>query len=249
MAEPAPAATTAAKQSAITSRFLSDAEEIARVFRIFRDQRANLQLRFQDKPSVYAAKVLDLQKRSILLEDIQPRDGLAWLRSGKPFALSGRVDGVYIHSFQNRVHKTESERGLPFFHVALPDSLLYQQRRRSARFRLPLRVAANGARVMLFRQVGDADPAEGHVIDVSAGGCRAEFKEPLIPPAQNDELLAGCAISIPNLLELTAKGVIRHCYVDRVRQITTCGIEFTEMHVTDRRRLEQFVQVIAKLSQ
>lgn len=249
MAEPARAATTAAKANAISSRYLSDAEEISRVFRIFRDHRADLQLRFEDGRSVCTAKVLDLQKRSILLEDIQPRDGLALLRSGKSFALSGRVDGMYIHSVHNRVHKTESERGLPFFHVALPDSLLCQQRRRSARFRLPLRVAANGARIALFRRVGEDEPVEGHIIDISAGGCRAEFPAPLGPPLQNDELLDGCAISIPNLLELNAKGAVRHCSVDKQRQVTVCGIEFTEMHVTDRRRLEQFVQVIAKLAQ
>ncbi len=248
MAEPAPAATTAAKQNAITSRYLSDAEEIIRAFRIFRDHRADLQLRFEDKRDVYAAKVLDLQKRSILLEDIQPRDGVALLRSGKPFALSGRVDGIYVHSVQNRVHKTDSERGLPFFHVALPKNLLYQQRRRSARFRLPLRVAANGASIALFRRVGDDAPLQGHIIDISPGGCRAEFSAPLAPPIQNDELLNGCAISIPNLLDLTAKGAIRHYTVDQARQVTTCGIEFTEMHVTDRRRLEQFIQMIARLS-
>jgi len=93
MAEPARAATTAAKANAISSRYLSDAEEISRVFRIFRDHRADLQLRFEDGRSVCTAKVLDLQKRSILLEDIQPRDGLALLRSSS--APPGRSKPIF----------------------------------------------------------------------------------------------------------------------------------------------------------
>ncbi len=249
MAEPGPVARTANRQSAIDSRYLSQADEIARVFKTFRDHRADLQLRFEGGIGLYSAKVLDLEKKTMLLEDIHPRDGLTHLRAGKRFALSGRLDGMYIHSASNVAHKADAERGLPYFHVALPESLLYQQRRKSARFRLPLRVAANGAQLLLFRK-GSVDlPVGGKIIDISAGGCRVQISGMVSPPLSLDEVLVSCTISIPNLLEVNSKGTVRHTSVDEKRQVTSCGVEFTEMQVTDRRRLEQFVQAIAKLSQ
>lgn len=250
MAEPAPSSsTTTTRPSGISSRYLTDVDEIIRVLKIFRDQRSDLQLRFEQDTGIYKAKVLDLQNRFMLLEDIQPRDGLAHLRSHKPFSLSGRTEGIYIHSVGNVAKKADSERGVPYFHVALPENLLYQHRRRAARFRLPLRVEANGAEVLLFRQGSDETPLTGRIIDISAGGCRAEISGVLSPPLEADEVLEGCAIAVPKLLDVHSKGTVRHTSINLERQVTTCGIEFTEMHVTDRRRLEQFIQAISKRTQ
>lgn len=249
MAEHAAGTNGPDRPSAISSRYLTDRDEIVGAFRVLRDQRADLQLRFADNPGTYTAKVLDLKDKSVLIEDIQPRDGLALLRAGKRFALSSRIDGLYIHCAENRAHKADSERSLPFFHVALPASLLYQQRRRAARFRLPLRVVTHGARIALRRGNRNANALQGEIIDISAGGCRAEFHGEAPPRLGNDGILDFCQISIPNLLELEAKSAVRHTSFDARRQILTCGIEFTEMQVTDRRRLEQFIQTLARISQ
>ena len=82
--------------------------------------------------------------------------------------------GVYVHCAENRVVKADSERGVPYFHVALPTSVLFQQRRKAERFRLPLSVSTNGASVTLLLEPEDDHPMVGRVIDVSAGGCRAD---------------------------------------------------------------------------
>ncbi len=231
------------------ARYLREAEQIARVLKVLRDQRAEIQLSFEDAPFSCTAKILDVLAGTFLLEDVQPREGLRHLRSGSPFAMHARAHGIYLHCAGNHVVKVDSERGVPFFHVALPESVLYQQRRRSARFRLPLRVATNGASVMLFRSCDLERPMIGRVIDVSVGGCRAEFDGPAVPDLEIDERLENCAISIPNLLELNAQAMVRHHNYDKARHVLTCGIELTEMHVTDRRRLEQFIQSIARISQ
>lgn len=231
-----------------STRYLDDAEEIARVFKALRDLRAEIQLRFEGDEAPCTARILDLQGTTFLLEDVHPREGLKPLRAGKPFALSGRAQGIYVNCAGNRVTKTDSERSLPFFHVALPQSILFQQRRRTDRHRLPMRVATNGASVALFRDTDTDQPMIGRVLDISAGGCRAEFDGPAEPPVDADEQISACAISIPNLLELNAKAAIRHFSYDAQNSKLTCGIELTEMHVTDRRRLEQFIQSLNKVT-
>lgn len=231
------------------SRYLTDPEEIAQVFKLLRDQRAELQLRFDQETVGYRAKVLDLKGGAVLIEDLHPREGMRLLRTGRQFVLSARVDGMYVHSVHNHAHKADSERGVPFFHMALPKNLLFQQRRRAARFRLPLRVVANGAQITLYPSAKDVEPLVGTILDISAGGCRAEFAGFNFRPIHESDPLDGCGLHIPNLLELTSEAAIRHSSFDAKRKVLSCGIEFTEMHVTDRRRLEQFIQSIARLSQ
>lgn len=184
----------------------------------------------------------------MLIEDVHPREGMRFLRTNHPFALAARIDGLYVHSADNRAHKADSERNVPYFHVALPKTMLFQQRRQSTRFRLPLRVVAQGARITLQLANKEAKPLVGSIIDISAGGCRAEFTGFKFRPIHEDDPLERCALSIPNLLEVTAKAVLRHSTLDARRNVLTCGIEFLEMNVTDRRRLEQFIQTIARIT-
>ena len=233
---------------AASTRYIDDADDISRVIKILRDQRADMQIRFDDGALACSAKILDLQGDSFLLEDVQPREGFKPLRAGKTFTLSARAHGIYMRCEGNRVIKADSERGIPFFHVPLPKSMLYQQRRKADRFRLPLSVTTNGASISLFRNDPD-EPMTGRVIDISVGGCRAEFDGPASPPVDCDEQVDTCSISIPNLLELSAKAAIRHFSYNEQSRKLTCGIELTEMHVTDRRRLEQFIQSITRVSQ
>lgn len=239
----------APRQTSAQSRYVTDADEVRQLFKLLRDQRAELQLRFDEDSAVYKAKVLDLQKSAVLIEDIQPRTGMQLLREGRPFSLSSRTDGMYVHSVHNKAHKSDSERNVPFFHVALPKNLLCQQRRREMRYRLPLRVAIRGAQVTLYPRGKGAKPLTGSIIDISAGGCRAEFEGFKFRPIQEGDPLESCALQIPKLLELSTQGAIRHSSFDARRRLLTCGIEFTEMHVTDRRRLEQFIQSMARMSQ
>src|SRR5262245_23574196 len=133
------------------SQFLTDRAEIERVFRMFRDHCLPVQLRFGGAGDEFSARVLEVLRAQFLLEDIHPRTGLRLLRDGVPFSLAGRVDGIYAHVKELRVAETAEDRGVPYFIVPLPAEVLYQQRRRTDRFRLPPRVAADGARIALHR--------------------------------------------------------------------------------------------------
>lgn len=117
-----------------------------------------------------------------------------------------------------------------------------QQRRRESRFRLPMRVMTRGASVLLERDL----PMTGKIVDISVGGCRAEFAIQGSLP-RRDEEIGNCRIIIPSLLQVTSKAVIRHVRMDVQRPVFECSIELTEMAVTDRRRLEQFVQSLSRI--
>jgi c-di-GMP-binding flagellar brake protein YcgR len=108
-----------------------------------------------------------------------------------------------------------------------------------------LSVTKDGARLTLHRT---ERPLSGFLVDISAGGCRVVFDVKSDPQIQPDEVVERAEIDIPHLLALTARAVIRHHSYNRQTGQLACGIEFTEMPVRDRRRLEQFIQKITKVA-
>lgn len=234
------------RSTSIYTTYLTEPVEIIRVLKVLRDQRAELKLSFNGDRDSYTVKVLDVSGDSVLLEDIHPRTGLQKMRQGQEFAMSARARGIYFHSGSNRVTAIESERGVPYFRIPLPANVLYQQRRKAARFRLPLRVATNGASVTLFRDGKDSEPLRGRIIDISAGGCRAQFEGAPALPFASDEKMR-CAIEIPDMIDFAAEAIIRHSAFDKNSRSLSCGIELVNLHVTDRRRLEQFLEAIRRM--
>ncbi len=225
------------------TQYISDVEAIAATLRVFRDQRADLTLRVEQLGQPLMARVLDVSERELLIEDIRPRSAMSQLQPRQKCSATARIKGLYAFIEELRILSREEERGLPFYRVSLPKNMLVQQRRRAERFRIPMRVSTRGARVTLYRDA----PLVGKILDISAGGLRAEFAAPK-PLPQKGESVMTCAITIPNLLTLTSKAVVRHVQKKSLTNKYICGIELTEMPVTDRRRLEQFIQSLAKIT-
>lgn len=234
---------TVSKQAA--SRYLSSPDEIAQVFKSMRDLRVEMQLHFESDSAGYTSKVLDISPKTLLLEDIKPRDGYSRFQEGAIFSLSGRSEGLYVHSMTNRTLKVESERGVPYIQVAMPTRVLYQQRRRLPRVKLSHQVRNREVDILLFRH-GHEESLPGRIVDISVGGCRVELRQEPSPALVVDEVLASCFISISNSLEINSRGIIRHSHTNQKNRTVACGIEFEEMSITDRRRLEQFIDGIEK---
>jgi c-di-GMP-binding flagellar brake protein YcgR len=235
MAEP-----QAAPNSGIFSRYLTDRADIIRVLRQFRDNCQPVTVRFEGNEQEFTAQVLDVTDDELLLEDVRPRNGIALMQKRQPFALAGRADGVYVYATDNRVSESASERLVPYFRVPLPRSMLCQQRRKSTRFQLPM--GERDATVELTR--GDAI-ATGEIIDISAGGCRAGFRNGLPLNIAKDLPNDTCRVEVAGLLSLECAAVIRHVSANGARAVV-CGIEFTSMGLTERRRLEQFIQTLSR---
>lgn len=230
-------------EPAIVSKYLNDPQAIQDCFKQFRNQRLTVKLKLEETGEEVTCQILDVVKSSFYIENILPRDALAQFRKNPRVSLSIRDKGVYAFVEGLTVKASHAERGLPYFEIPIPSQMLYQQRRRAARYAIPLRVASRGANITFFRHVDTV----GDILDISIGGCRATFAGPLIEPIKVDEIVENCAISLPPFLEIHSRGVVRHCHKNR-EGVTTCGIELTDMNITDRRRLEQFIQSLAKQS-
>lgn len=224
----------------IFSRYLTERAEITRVLLQFRDHCQPVTLRFEGIDQEYTAQVLDVIDDQVLLEDVRPRNGNALMQRRQPFSLAGRADGVYVYATGNRVAEAAAERLVPYFRVALPRSMLCQQRRRSTRFQLPM-----GERAASLELGSEHGRVKGEIVDISVGGCRAAFRNGLPSAFAKDASLDSCRIEVPGLLDIQCDAVIRHMSPN-AKGIVTCGVEFTSMGVTERRRLEQFIQTLSR---
>ena len=239
------------KSNAIYTTYLQKPVEIANALKTLRNQGAKVQLTFENETTLCGARILDVLDNEWLLEDLQPRSALKHMTARRRFAFSSRASGVYLYAEQNQVSRIDEDRGVPYFRVPFPTSVLFQQRRRSARFQVPYRTDTRPATVTLVRTItGDKDHGatlEGRMLDISAGGCRLAIPGPVHPPLTSEEVLKGTSIRIPGMYDLEADAVIRHASYNKLTRKVICGLEFTGMDVTDRRRLGQFIQSLVRV--
>jgi c-di-GMP-binding flagellar brake protein YcgR len=228
---------------AIASQFLRARSDIQRAFVLFRDHCLPVKLQFPSADEEFAARILDVTPTRFLLEDVKPRTGLQRLRDGEPFSLAIRVDGLYARADGLQVLEVADDYGVPYCVVALPPELLYQQRRRSERFALPPAISIHDARVILHRA---ERVLNGRIADISAGGCRVLLDVVTDPELRSGELIERCEIDVPGQLSFTTPCAIRHQLLNKQLGRLECGIEFEQMRLADRRRLERFIQLIAK---
>lgn len=239
-------ATTVDTATREATRYLTDQAEIRHAFLVYRDQRSKLILRFANDSSMFTAHLLDVTEDELLLEDLQPRSGLQLLRTATEFSLSGRSQGQYVMADCNRVCKASAERGVPYFHVELPTSLLYQQRRREQRITLSYDIQGSGANILIPSSNPGTPPVQGELVDISSGGCRVTCNLADARLLEDQSLVEGCQLHIHDHLQLTTSVQVRHSTIDMEHAEQRCGLEFIRMSVTDRRRLERFVQAQTK---
>ena len=237
------------RSNAIYTTYLNTPADVAAALKTLRNQRIELKLTFEGETGIYTARILDVLDRELLIENLQPRSGLSLMTERRRFAFSARANGLYLYSETNTVSRVDEDRGVPYFRLPLPKKTLFQQRRRAARYQVPVRASSSPATVTLFRNVTtdkDHDAAlEGRILDISAGGCRIAVPGPVHPALAQDEVLSSVSIRIPSRFDLSARATVRHASYNKLSRKVVCGLEFTEMHITDRRRLEQFIHSLS----
>lgn len=230
-------------QGAAQSSYVTDREAVWQAFCGLRNDAAPVTLRFDGVETAYSALVVDVDHRRVVLEGIQPASGDLLLRAGRPFSLSARAHGAFIYAPRNVSEPvdTDSPTGTRFL-MALPEKLLWQQRRRAPRFSLP--AALRGPRARLTLTHG-RETVSGMVEDLSASGCRAVFDAAAAPVVAARDQFDDVRVEIGGLLAISARIALRFRETDPATGRVACGIEFTRLGNDERLRLEQFVRSLA----
>ena len=218
------------------SRYLSSREEVAQVFRLFRDQLSEVKLRFAGVNSPYTARVLDLEDNGVLLQNIVPRDGATYLREGTEFSISGRAEGLFVYVTGNKVDPGNNKDDA-YFRISMPTSVLYQQRRRTERVRIPVQANVHRSHIRL----GDTQPLYARILDISMTGARAEIAPARPNTLHANQQIENCLIHVPNQLSIDVDLMIRHADFNKIGQTMECGLELVNPTNEVTVRLKDFL--------
>jgi len=218
------------------SRYLSTREEVAEVFRLFRDQLSEVKLRFAGVDAPYTARVLDLDNDSVLLQNVVPRDGTNHLSEGTEFSISGRADGLFVYVTGNKA-ELSGDRTDAYFKIAMPATVLYQQRRRTQRARIPVQENVHRSHIRL----GNIQPLYARILDISATGARAEVAPARPNSLRANQQIENCLIHIPNQLSIDVDLMIRHADFSEIHQTMECGLELVNPSAEVATQLKSFL--------
>lgn len=228
------------------SRYLSTRDEVAEVFRFFRDQQSEIKLRFNsDKfgAQSFTARVLDVTDSQVLLQNIIPRDGVRHLLSGESFSISGRADGLFVYISDNTALREPANTKAPVRNcvaIALPTTVLYQQRRRSQRVRLPAQNTGRRSHIRL----GDIAPLYGRILDISSFGAKIQIDPAKKDCIRKDQRLENCQVHVPNQLSINVSYIVRHAIFNAEQNTMTCGLELLKTSTGEQAQLDAFVSKI-----
>ena len=229
------------------SRYVQDADAIIATLKALRDQRCTLSLSFEKHNRQFKARLLDVYEDCFLIENITPRDGLELLKKGATFTVAARSVAMFAFIAETKISEAGEERGLPYFTVPLPNNVLVQKRRRSERYRLPLQAQTQDS---FMRMLPTPEKSvRGKILDISAGGCRIETSTEGAAALIEGTPIDTCQLQISSMLSLESEAVVRHKKPVPERSIVECGVELTKMSIRDRRRLEHFIEALAKTSE
>lgn len=232
------------------SRYLSSPDEVSQVFRFFRDQQSEIKLRFSTDElgtQSFAARVLDLTDEQIFLQNIIPAEGVDHLRNGESFSISGRADGLFVYISDNSIvhDKTSVPAGVDHcVSIALPTTVLYQQRRSTERVRLPVQIQPHHSHIRL----GDIAPMYGRILDISATGLRVHIEPARQDTVRRNQRLENCLIHVPNQLSIEASFMVRHVAFKHAQQTMTCGLELLDASESARAELSVFAAKTTNIS-
>ncbi|MEM7220559.1 MAG: PilZ domain-containing protein [Pseudomonadota bacterium] len=221
---------------------MNSAEEVIGVFELFRDQQSELKLRFPSTATPLTARVVEVTEATVLLQNIIPANGMELMRRENDFSISGRANGLFVYIADNRCLECSDSAadGANAVRIALPTSILYQQRRRAPRYRLPVRLAGSESYLLLAGQ------HRASILDVSRGGARVALEPALPDQYQVNDRIADSWLSVPGGLDVNLDVVVRHANFNPRTQSLVMGLEFVELTQQAQANIDTFIADAAR---
>nr|WP_189656248.1 MULTISPECIES: flagellar brake protein [Pseudomonas] len=212
--------------------------EISGNLRMLQDSHDPLIITFHERTQRFQSYLVnvDRETNSIALDEMIPRDGERFLLAGEPFRVEGFHDGVRI-AWDGKGPLTidESSDGR-CYRGALPDEVVYHQRRNAFRAALKL------AQLVSVELGGDKmkSPVEGKLLDISATGCKLRFDGDITERLQLGQVYERFVAALP-FGNMTAPVELRYLHFEERFNTTFAGVRFHNISGLVQRQVERFV--------
>nr|WP_256358766.1 flagellar brake protein [Pseudomonas sp. PDM27] len=212
--------------------------EISSNLRQLLESHDPLIITFHERSQRFQSYLVDLDRDSnmIALDEMIPRDGERYLMAGEPFRVEGFHEGVRIAWESNGQLKIDESGGSRCYRGALPDEVVYHQRRNAFRAALKLAQLVN---VNLDGEKLKA-PISGKLLDISATGCKLRFDGDITGSLQLGQVYDRFNADLP-FGKMTAPVELRYLHFEEKISTTFAGVRFHNMSGLVQRQVERFV--------
>ncbi|MBC3364549.1 flagellar brake protein [Pseudomonas sp. SWRI154] len=212
--------------------------EISGNLRMLQDSHDPLIITFHERSQRFQSYLVDVDRESntLALDEMIPRDGERFLLAGEPFRVEGFHDGVRIAWEGNGALTIQESKDGRCYRGALPDEVVYHQRRNAFRAALKL------AQLVNVELGGDKlkSPVNGKLLDISATGCKLRFDGDITERLQLGQVYERFIAALP-FGNMTAPVELRYLHFEERINTTFAGIRFHNISGLVQRQVERFV--------
>lgn len=231
-------------QDIIGVRTLTNKQQIFSILASVQKSRTPVMIKFEGIEKYFTSIILktDLDKSHLIIDEIAPEEGHMLAMQNLPFSIRGNHTGVSLFFRPNVIKASGSENNIAFYSIALPDEMVYQQRRNSFRALIPraLNVEAN-----ITSNVRN-QTLTGRMYDISITGCRVNFEGEIAPELIRGDMFEKTDISLPDGDNIRYPLKLKHARYNRDSNETSCGFEFEGIDKTSQRMIDRFVYFLQR---
>jgi len=232
------------EQGIIGVRSLTNKQQIFSILSSVQKSRTPLTIKFENSEKYYTSIILktELDKNHLIIDEIAPEDGHVLALQNQPFSIRGSHGGVSLFFRPNVISGSSSENGIAFYSIALPEEMVYQQRRGSFRAQVPRQLSTQ-ATLSSDRQ---PQPLSGRLFDISITGCRINFEGEVNQDLVRGDIFERAEIILPDGDKLSYALKLKHAFYGRENNETSCGFEFLEIDKIGQRLVDRFVYFLQR---
>ncbi|WP_454864444.1 flagellar brake protein [Pseudomonas rhizophila] len=212
--------------------------EISGNLRMLQDSHDPLIITFHERSQRFQSYLVDVdgERNALALDEMIPRDGERFLLAGEPFRVEGFHDGVRIAWESNGPLTIDESSDGRCYRGALPDEVVYHQRRNAFRAALKL------AQLVSVELGGDKlkSPVDGKLLDISATGCKLRFEGDITARLQLGQVYERFIAALP-FGNMTAPVELRYLHFEERINTTFAGVRFHNISGLVQRQVERFV--------
>ncbi|WP_434572370.1 flagellar brake protein [Pseudomonas sp. Z3-8] len=212
--------------------------EISGNLRMLQESHDPLIITFHERTQRFQSYLVDVDRETntIALDEMIPRDGERFLLAGEPFRVEGFHDGVRIAWEGNGPLTIQDSKDGRCYRGALPEEVVYHQRRNAFRAALKL------AQLVNVELGGDKlkSPVNGKLLDISATGCKLRFDGDITERLQLGQVYERFVAALP-FGNMTAPVELRYLHFEERINTTFAGVRFHNISGLVQRQVERFV--------
>ncbi len=209
------------------------------LLRRLQSARAVVTVRINNDTALFNTMVIDVSVNDdvLFLDEITTPAGHRKIKKGATLHFDGRLKGVRIQ-FSSKVQAVETDISLALYRIALPDNLLYWQRRRHYRARVYDEPLAIVLPLPLKKQF------TGKIMDISASGLCTRLDYPASAVLESEQAIQHATITMPGRSEITCDLELRSIRHFPQQGYSLVGSEFIEISPHQQNHVERIVAML-----